>query len=296
MKVAILGPIVKDKITVDRVTTVQIGGIPYYEGVALKNLGADVVVYATYDPKDDSWVRRSFKDVEIINIPADKTMEFERFYLSENPDVCISVEARYAPNRINPTPELVKKLSTFDYVIFGPMFYDNISPLLFASMQKEKVILGNSGMFAYPKGEALVWKNPENLLHIAPRLSYLFLDDREIMFVAGKKSFDEAVRFMQTKTDAVIVVTLGSNGSAVFAGGEKYSIPAFLPEKIGDPTGAGDTYAAAFIRAMNLYKTPVSRGTFAAMAATMKLERRGAFPGNLKDVLARLARAGIMLK
>ncbi len=296
MKVALLGPIVKDKITVDRATTVHIGGIPYYEGVALKNLGAEVAVFTTYDPKDDAWVRKNFKNIDVTNIPAEKTIEFERFYSSVNPDVCMSVEARYAHNRINPLPELIGRLNSFDYVIFGPLFYDNISALLFASVQKEKIILGNFGMFTYPKGDTLVWKNPENLLHIAPYLSYLFLDDREMRFATHKKSVDEAVRFMQTKTDAVIIVTLGSKGSVVFSHGEKYSIPAFQPERIGDPTGVGDTYAAAFIRATNLYKTPVSQGTFAAMVSTMKLESRGAFAGNLTDVLARLAKAGVLLR
>lgn len=117
------------------------------------------------------------------------------------------------------------------------------------------------------------------------------------MFVAQKKSLDEVVRFMQTKTDAVIVVTLGSKGSAVFAGREKHQIPAFPPANVGDPTGAGDTYAAAFIRATHLYlySSLVSQGTFAAMAATMKIERSGAFAGNLKDVLSRLAASGVML-
>jgi len=296
MKVALLGPVVKNKITVDRTTTVRIGGIPYYEGVALKNLGADVVVYATYDSNDDAWVRKNFEQVEVVRIPAERTIEFERFYSSANPDACISVVARYARNRIDAAPELMRQLNSFDFVCFGPLFYDNISPLLFTAIHRGKIVLGSFGMFAYPKGESIAWKNPEYLIRVAPHLSHLFLDDREITFVAQKKSIDEAVRFMQTKTDAVIVVTLGSEGSMVFAGREKYQIPAFPPANIGDPTGAGDTYAAAFIRATNLYASPVSHGTFAAMAATMKIESRGAFSGSVRDVLARLAASGIMLK
>ncbi|MEK7507614.1 MAG: PfkB family carbohydrate kinase [Patescibacteria group bacterium] len=296
MRIALLGPVVKDKITVDRATTVQVGGIPYYAGVALKNLGADVTVFATYYSEDDAWVRKNFKYIEVVHIPAEQTIEFERVYSSENPDVCVSVVARYAKNRIEFSPELVRSLNSFNYVIFGPMFYNNISPHLFTAIHKGKIVLGNFGMFSYPKGESLVWKNPENLIHVAPHLSYLFLNDKEIMFVAQKKSIDEAARFMQTKTDAAIIVTLGSKGSVVFMNGGRYVISAFSPEKIIDPTGMGDTYLAAFIRATNLYSSSVSQGTFAAMAATMKLERRGAFNGNIENVLTRLAGSGILLK
>ncbi len=296
MRVALVGPIVKDKITVDLVTTAKIGGIPYYEAIALKNLGADVTVYGSYGAKDDAWVRNNFGQIEVVHIPAEKTIEFERFYSSANPDVCVSVVARYVRNRIDASAEVIRQLNSFDYVMFGPLFHDNISPFLFAAIHKAKTVLGNFGMFAYVQGESLIWKNPENLIHVAPHLSYLFLDDREITFAAQKKSVDEAVRFMQTKTDAVIVVTLGSKGARVFAGAEKYEIPAFPPARIGDPTGTGDTYAAAFIRAVNVYASPVAQGTFAAMVATMKIEERGAFTGNLKEVLARLAGSGILLK
>ena len=66
MRIALLGPVVKDKITVDRATTVQVGGIPYYAGVALKNLGADVTVFATYYSEDDAWVRKNFKYIELF--------------------------------------------------------------------------------------------------------------------------------------------------------------------------------------------------------------------------------------
>ncbi len=296
MKVALVGPIVKDKITVDRVTSVQVGGIPYYEGVALKNLGTDVTVFGTYAFSDDTWVRKNFKNIEVVHIPAERTIEFERVYSSMNPDACISVEARYAKNRIDPMAELIGRLNSFDYVIFGPLFYDNISPLVFASVPKEKSVLGNFGMFNYPQAEGSEWRNPENLVHVMPHLSYVFLDDREVRFAAKKKTVNEAVHFLQSKTDAVIIVTFGSKGSTIFSGGKRYSVPAFTPEKISDPTGAGDTYAAAFIRAINVYNDPVSVGSFAAMVATMKIERYGAFAGNMQDVLARLAAAGVLLK
>jgi len=295
MKVALLGPLVKDKITVDRATSVRIGGIPYYQAIALKSLGSDASVFATYAPEDDAWIRRHFKNIEVAHIPAERTIEFERMYSSANPDACVSVETRYAKNNIGPSPELINRLNSFDYVIFGPLFHDNISPALFASVKKEKNILGNFGMFTYPASGGLVWKNPENLLHIAPYLSYIFLDDREIMFVAQKKSIDEAVKFLQTKTNATIVVTRGSRGSIVFSDGGRFVAPAFPPKKICDSTGAGDTYAAAFVRALKLYKNSASQGTFAAMAATMKLERRGAFGGEVRDVLSRLAERGIVL-
>ncbi len=85
-----------------------------------------------------------------------------------------------------------------------------------------------------------------------------------------------------------MIITDGSKGSYLFVDKKYYEIPAYKPNKIVDPTGAGDTYLSAFIRALELYKDSEKRGKFAAMVASMSLENRGAFQYTIKDVRNRL--------
>jgi len=71
MKAAVLGPIVKDLVTIDDVTKTQAGGIPYYQGTALKHLGVDVTAFITSAPEDYAWVEQSLHDVPSYISPFD---------------------------------------------------------------------------------------------------------------------------------------------------------------------------------------------------------------------------------
>jgi sugar/nucleoside kinase (ribokinase family) len=288
MEVALLGPVVKDIITVDTKTEVQIGAPPYYEGVAFNSLGDEATAFVTYAPKDDDWVKNNFKEVKVVNIPVEQTIGFERIYSSSNPDVNQSVKVEYYPNIIKPTENLIKKLEPFDYIIFGPLFHDNTPRELFESLKHKKLVLGNFGMFSYAEKNKLVQKNPENLLNIVPFIEYLFLDEEEITFVGQTNTVEKAVQKIQEIKNICIIVTRASKGSRIFSGDQAYSIPAFPPKKLVDPTGAGDTYLAAFMKATELYKNPEVQGRFAAMVATMSLEKRGAFDSTINEVYKRL--------
>lgn len=63
---------------------------------------------------------------------------------------------------------------------------------------------------------------------------------------------------------------------------------AFPPAKLEDPTGAGDSYMAGFVRAIELYTDPVNRGEFAAMTATLAIEQQCPFIGSVEAVCRRL--------
>jgi sugar/nucleoside kinase (ribokinase family) len=55
-----------------------------------------------------------------------------------------------------------------------------------------------------------------------------------------------------------------------------------------DPTGAGDSYLAGFIKALSLFDDPKKQGDFAAMTATISLETHGHLKGSTEEVLTRL--------
>ncbi|GGI71823.1 carbohydrate kinase family protein [Vulcanisaeta souniana] len=72
-----------------------------------------------------------------------------------------------------------------------------------------------------------------------------------------------------------LIVTLGSRGALLLKDGEvKYS-DAFKVTPV-DTTGAGDTFAAAYITATMLDLDPIDKLVFANAAASLKVTRRGA--------------------
>jgi sugar/nucleoside kinase (ribokinase family) len=285
MKAAVLGPIAKDYITIDGKESVHIGSPVYYICTALKNLGVEEVdAYANYAREDESWVKGYLKGVNVHSFFAEKTLYGKLEYKSANPDARTHVLYDFN-NSIEPNKGLLAELEKFDYIIFGPLLARHIPFEFYEKLKHKNLVYGNFGAFAYLENGKKVYKNPENLIKILPYLKYVFLDNNEAMFVSGKKTIEEAGKFFTENGLENCAITEGSKGSHLFVGDKYYKIPAFLPKKIIDPTGAGDTYLAAYIRAIELFEDPEQRGRFAAMAASMSLEKEGAFDKNLEEVL-----------
>ncbi|NTW14479.1 MAG: carbohydrate kinase family protein [Candidatus Moranbacteria bacterium] len=289
MRIAVLGPVCRDVVSIDGIRSAdQLGGIPYYVALTLRNLGVDEVVpYITYGKADRDWVLGYFDGMNVRSIPVERSLESTLEYTSADPD-SRRHKISYSPNVIEPTTELLAELERYDHIILSPLFHDDIPYELFSKLRHKSLIHGNFGMFTYEEDGKFVRKHPENLIRILPFLTYLFLDDNEAKFVSGASGIDEAGALFLSHDLKISAITEGSRGSRIFSGKRKYDIPAFPPKALADPTGAGDTYMAAYIRSLELFETEQERGTFAAMVATMSLEKHGAFDGSLSEVMARL--------
>ena len=72
------------------------------------------------------------------------------------------------------------------------------------------------------------------------------------------------------------VVTMGAEGSRIWAGDECYDIPPVSPQRIGDPTGVGDAFRAGLIKGLALGADWGLAGRMGSLAATWVLEEPGA--------------------
>ena len=284
----IVGPVCVDEVVVDGKKRTLVGSPVYYIGKALAALGVRVRAYGTFATPEKVLIRSYLKGMEVVQLPVPQTLRMILEYDSKNPDERVH-RCVYAPNPITRENARMMDIQGMDYVIMGPLFYDNTPPVVYAELHRKGVpiIYGNFGMFNYPDGEKMLRRNPENLLGVLRYVDMVFLDKKECLFVTGKSSVSAAAKVLGAQGQ-VVVITKGSNGSVVFSGGRMYSIPSFKPRKLVDPTGAGDTYLAGFVRALSLFDNPGMQGRFAAMCATMKIERSGAFTGSLNGVLQRL--------
>lgn len=288
MKIAVLGPMAKDKVNIDGVEETYLGGIPYYEACALSALGIDVEAYVTYSKKDEDLVRRSLSGIKVHPIYTDKTITHELSYRSKEPDMR-NVEVVEYDSSVFPVDDtILEELRKFDYIILGPLYYENIPYEFFEKMKGSNLILNNFGIFTYLENNIPVKKNRENLSRVAPFIKYLFLDEEEIKFGSDKNTLEDSAEYFLDLGITLVVVTLGSKGSVIFTKEEKHIIPAFPPKELIDPTGAGDTYVAGFIASEKIFTKLEDRGRFSAMVATMGIETKGAFRKSCDEVLERL--------
>jgi len=292
MDIAILWPLVQDHITLDWHKTTAIGGIPYYCGQAASRLWVKVTAYATYAASDDAWIRSQFPGVTIYPCFCENTLHFSRSYQSQTPDICDTVEVNYTNNHLD-ISRYVSDLSRHEIIILWPLFYDNILPRDVKRIRdiapNTKIIYWNFGIFHYPEDHNMTrFDHPESFMEILPWIDMLFLDQTEAQFVTQTKSIDEAIYIFQQYSHLTTIITKGSQGSIIITWYDTIEIPAYPPHAIADPTGAWDTYLAAFLVSEKFYTDLYQRGCFAAMAATISIERRGAFSWTQEDIEDRL--------
>ena len=92
---------------------------------------------------------------------------------------------------------------------------------------------------------------------------------------ADEASLDRAVDVLRAKGVQDVIVTLGSRGSLVCAGGKREFVPACKVKAV-DTTAAGDTFCGALCVALSEGKSLTEAAAFATKASALAVQKMGA--------------------
>ena len=92
---------------------------------------------------------------------------------------------------------------------------------------------------------------------------------------ADEASLDRAVDALRAKGVQDVIVTLGSRGSLVCAGGKREFVPACKVKAV-DTTAAGDTFCGALCVALSEGKSLTEAAAFATKASALAVQKMGA--------------------
>ena len=126
--------------------------------------------------------------------------------------------------------------------------------------------------FLFDPGQGLPMFSGEELLEMVRLATYLAVNDYE-----GKMLAEKTGRPLQSLAGDLkaLIVTLGSLGSQVYAGGKCIEIPLVKADAEVDPTGCGDAYRAGLLygiaRGWDWEKT----GRLASLMGAIKIASRG---------------------
>jgi sugar/nucleoside kinase (ribokinase family) len=286
LKVAVTGPLCKDRNVISGKDYTRAGGVTYYSGITLGRLGVETVVLGSCGPDFDLWPRNC--PTSLVRLDAEGTIQFTNEYHS--PDCNERTQRATGPDN-SLTVESVDSVwpEGVELTILGPLLHDNIPLELVRHLAgRTELALAAQGVFRYLENNRIVWRCPEAVLALLPFCRYLALDERELMFISGRRVLAEGAAFLLDNGATNLLVTRGSRGSLLFIDGGEFTIPAFPPQSLIDPTGAGDSFLAGYVKALELFDDPGRRGRFAAMTATISLEKSGAFGATADEVLRRL--------
>ena len=250
----------------------RVGGGPYYAARALRLLGGRAAL-AVRCSRDD---RAAFLPPLIaLGLPVAwrATAETSTFsFRYEGERRLMSVEAVGEPW----TPEDVRgwardALGRADWVHAAPLLRSDFPAATLAELARgRRISFDGQGLVRRPEVGPLQLDaefDPDVLRYV----SILKLAEEEAQVLVG--GLDEAS--LTGLGVAEVVVTLGSRGSVVLAGGRLEHVTARPVKGRVDPTGAGDAYRAGLVAALLRGLPPATAGRIASLASAYVVEQGG---------------------
>jgi adenosine kinase len=112
----------------------------------------------------------------------------------------------------------------------------------------------------------------EELLEFIDDASYIAVNDYEATLLSEKTSL--SIEEISRKVEALIV-TMGAEGSVIYAGHKIYKIEPIKVESTIDPTGCGDAYRAGLLYGISKKWDWQSAGRLASVMGAIKIQNQG---------------------
>lgn len=126
--------------------------------------------------------------------------------------------------------------------------------------------------FIFDPGQGLPMFSGEDLLNFLKLADYCTVNDYEAKLLTERTG-----RSLESLAGEVraLIVTLGGNGSEIYAEGRRIIIPQVMPEKVIDPTGCGDAYRAGLLYGLVRGWPWEKTGQLASLMGAIKIAHRG---------------------
>jgi adenosine kinase len=126
--------------------------------------------------------------------------------------------------------------------------------------------------FVFDPGQGMPMFSGEELLEFVRLADYVAVNDYEGRVLQEKtgKSLEELARMVKA-----LIVTLGAEGSLIYADSQTNRIPSVKPQAVLDPTGCGDAYRAGLLYGISEGYDWTTTGRLASLLGALKIASRG---------------------
>lgn len=277
-----IGHITLDKIITPKQTIYMPGGTSYYfsHGISHLNDWKNYKLVTSLAPSEYSSVDElTGKGLNVEIIPSKKTVYFENSY-------GINQNNRTQRVLAKADPFIVEKIQHIEAKIFhlGSLLSDDFSLDVIKYLSKKGILsVDAQGYLREVRGENVYpidWCEKKEALKY---VHILKVNEHEAKVLTGLDDYQAAARQLAEWGVKEVLLTLGSEGSIIYAENSFYYIPAYPPKEVVDATGCGDTYMLGYLYMRNKGVSYEEAGCFAAALSTVKLEKSGPFSGTEED-------------
>ena len=281
-----IGHITLDKVVTPKGEKHMAGGTSIYFSNALRNMDVSYCLVTSLAESEMRFVEDMRANGIAVNaLPGALTVYFENIY-SHNLD--------HRTQRVLQIADAftVDQLKDTDAAIFhlGPLLANDMPlELIKALAKKSKVSLDVQGYLREVKNKnvcAIDWADKKDALQY---IEILKASETEMEVLTGCKDVCKGAKILSNWGVKEVVITLGSQGSVIYAKDIFYSIPAYIPQTETDATGCGDTYMAGYLYQRIKGASLKDAGEFGAGMASLKIQSSGPFTGTKNDVITHMA-------
>lgn len=281
-----VGHITLDKIVTPRLTVHSPGGTAYYFAHAMRSLhaGSFLLVTKMGDSERHAADNLAAQGIEVKAHHSASSVYFENKYGDNQNNRRQRVLAKADPFTADDIRDIDAR-----YFHLGSLLADDFSlDIIRALSGKGTVSVDAQGYLREVRGDKVFATDWPDKLEALRYIDILKVNEHEAMVLTGEADPTAAATELAGWGVKEVVLTLGSEGSMIFAGGALHCIPAYPPHEVVDATGCGDTYMAGYLYRRSLGDSIDDAARFAAAMCTIKLEATGPFTATAEEVKSRI--------
>jgi sugar/nucleoside kinase (ribokinase family) len=228
---------------------IVLGGSVAYVSFAARRLDARVSVIskvgADFPAAYKWWLQQEGIDLSGLAIVQDAlTTRFELRYDNDLSNRSLYSKNRMPPIRVEDLPNPLKAKIIHLAPIVGEITYEVAENL---KSSAEILSLDPQGLVrAFDENGNVTLEQPTDR-RILGLIDVFKSTPREIQALTGLSDVDSAIEAVHNHGVDIVIVTLGVEGAVVSVEHTIHRVPAYKPEKLVDPTGAGDAFIGAFL-------------------------------------------------
>jgi sugar/nucleoside kinase (ribokinase family) len=215
------------------------GSVNYFSVAASFYSPVQVVGVVGEDfPKNHlEWLSTRKIDVSGIQVVPGKTFHWAGAYDQNLNEAKTLSTALNVFEHFNPT--LAPKHRETPYV-----FLANIDPVL-----QEQVLdqVGKPRLIACDSMNFWITGKPAELKKMLNRVDILSINEGEAYLLSGRRNILQAASIIRDMGPSVVIIKRGEYGAMLFTPNHIFMAPAYPVQSVVDPTGAGDSFAGAFM-------------------------------------------------
>lgn len=271
---------------------VVLGGSAAYVSFASGHLGARVSVISKvggdFPVAYSWWLRQENVDLAgLARVENARTTRFELRYSTDLSDRILTLRDRAPSITVEDLPNSLKTKVIHIAPVAGEITYEVVEKL---RDRAEVLSLDPQGLVRCFDESGNVTVEPLVDKRVLSLVDIYKSSFKEIGAVTGQSDLSAAMKAVHNLGVKIVIVTLGANGAAVSVEGAIHNVPAYKPDKLVDPTGAGDAFIGGFLAEYVRGEDCAWCSCIGSAAASLVVEGIGPTSFGDKDEIYRRAR------